>query len=252
MRHVAILVRHGQYAQPEGMPSAHLLYGLTDEGRAQARQGAQQIAEMARTHGWQLDEIIDTSSLLRAWETAKIIADTLVEMDVLQRGALAEFDELAERGVGAAANLTVDEIEAIIARDPRRPPLPEGWKRTPSFRLPVIGAESQLEAGRRTARILDEQLERLAGGDDEDSADAASDEPSSGDDEATIARIFVGHGGAFRLAAYHLGVLELDDVDALSMYHCVPVALERPEDGVVPWRQVAGEWKVRSPMEASD
>ena len=55
--------------------------------------------------------------------------------------------------------------------------------------------------------------------------------------------LFVGHGAAFRHAAYRLGVMSLEDVRRHSMYHAVPVVLEFRPDGT--WRHAAGEWKVR-------
>ena len=56
-------------------------------------------------------------------------------------------------------------------------------------------------------------------------------------------KLFVGHGAAFRHAAYRLGVLRFEDITRLSMYHARPVYLELLTDGG--WQQVAGDWKVR-------
>jgi 2,3-bisphosphoglycerate-dependent phosphoglycerate mutase len=56
--------------------------------------------------------------------------------------------------------------------------------------------------------------------------------------------VFVGHGAAFRYAAFHLGALELDRVAALSMHHGRPVFLQSGADGR--WRHVAGDWKLRA------
>jgi 2,3-bisphosphoglycerate-dependent phosphoglycerate mutase len=93
--------------------------------------------------------------------------------------------------------------------------------------LPLQGAESLIEAGRRVAAHIERRM-----------ADLAHDGGS-----ARVA-VFVGHGAAFRYAAFHLGALQLDRVAALSMHHGRPVLLESGADGR--WRHVAGEWKLRA------
>jgi broad specificity phosphatase PhoE len=217
------LVRHGTFRQPKGVPSAHLLHPLTDQGRDEARAGAVLLAEHAREQGLAIERVIDSSTLQRAFETAKLIADEL-EQRGFGRFVIEEFDALTERSLGAAANLTEAEIEAIVAADPRWPPLQERWKRAPDVRLPFPGAETLREAGRRVARHIE--------------ARAASFEPGS-----KRLKIVVGHGGAFRHAARELSVLSEGDVAALSMYHAQPVYLEQ-RDGR--WQQVAGRWKART------
>jgi hypothetical protein len=54
----------------------------------------------------------------------------------------------------------------------------------------------------------------------------------------------IGHGAAFRHAAYQLGVLEFDEIQRLSMFHAKPVCLQCAPSGV--WTVVAGAWKVRA------
>jgi len=63
--------------------------------------------------------------------------------------------------------------------------------------------------------------------------------------QSDAVKVYVGHGGAFRHAAVHLGVLRIEEVRHLSMEHCVPVFLER--HGEYRWTRVAGEWKKREP-----
>jgi 2,3-bisphosphoglycerate-dependent phosphoglycerate mutase len=65
-----------------------------------------------------------------------------------------EFPELAERCLGALANLSVDAILAIVSGDPRFAPPPPNWKRNSDYRLPLLGCESLTEAGARVARHL--------------------------------------------------------------------------------------------------
>jgi 2,3-bisphosphoglycerate-dependent phosphoglycerate mutase len=115
-----------------------------------------------------------------------------------------------------------------VAADPRGKTLPEGWKSMSRFRLPLPGAESLLEAGDRVQRCLRRRMDELAR-----------------EAEIDTVRLFVGHGGSFRHAAVHLGVLALEEAPALSMHHCRPVVLERLPDGN--WARVAGEWKERTP-----
>jgi 2,3-bisphosphoglycerate-dependent phosphoglycerate mutase len=133
---------------------------------------------------------------------------------------------LAERGVGCAANLTIAQIEAVLHQDPRVSDPPADWKADSHYRLPLQGAESLLEAGERVASHLTQSMAAL---------------PPDGPDRI---KIFVGHGAAFRHAAYHLGVLRMEQLRQLSMFHCQPVMIEYLPGGQ--WRHVEGDWKVRS------
>jgi broad specificity phosphatase PhoE len=223
VRRVLAWIRHGEYAQPPGVPSAHLPYGLTPRGREQARAAAHQVFRFAREHGLEIDSTIDTSRLRRAWETAHLLSDELERLGA-PRASLAQFDELAERTLGAAANLTVDEIEAVLASDPRFEVPPRGWKRDPAYVLPLIGAESLEQAGRRVAQHV---LARMR--------------------EASGLKLFVGHGGAFRHAARELGVLSPAQVAELSMLHGDPIYFEyRADGGTAGVSHVAGQWRRRS------
>jgi 2,3-bisphosphoglycerate-dependent phosphoglycerate mutase len=227
---LAALVRHGEYAQPEGVPSAHLPHPLTPRGEEQARTAAARLSELARARRWQIDPIVDSSSLLRAWQTAVVLARGL---DALPRAAAVEsFDALVERGLGAGANLTIDAIEAAIAADPRHAAPPPDWKASADYRLPWIGAESLDDAGRRVADHLVRRVPAPAGAGD------------------PTMKIFVGHGGAFRHAAAALGALARDRLAGLSMHHGGFVVLERRPDGG--WTHVEGQWKVRSGHRALD
>jgi broad specificity phosphatase PhoE len=223
---IIALVRHGDYAQLPNTPSAHQPFLLTAAGEQQAREAAALLREACTRNGWQLEPVIDSSRMLRAWQTARIMAFELA--DLLPGGfTVTSFDALAERCVGAAANLSVAQIEDIIHRDPRFPDLPHGWKADSHYRLPLQGAESLAEAGERVAAHLQQRSAGLA---------AASDVP--------CLKLFVGHGAAMRHAAWHLGVLEFEQIAQLSMYHGRPVFLECRPDGS--WRHAGGDWKVRS------
>jgi 2,3-bisphosphoglycerate-dependent phosphoglycerate mutase len=222
---IAILLRHGDYRQLPDTPSAHQPFPLNDRGRQQAEEAIGLITEMIRQHGWRLGPDVHSSTLLRAWQTAKTVSDGLGHVD-----QIIQTDELAERGLGNGANLSRKQLEEIVANDPRYDELPQDWKRDSHFRLPLIGAESLMTAGRRVADYLSGIMGLLPSEDDADSA-----------------VLFVGHGGSFRHAAYHLGVLPFDDIAKLSMYHAMPVALAMSASGH--WRHVAGRWKVRDRRE---
>jgi 2,3-bisphosphoglycerate-dependent phosphoglycerate mutase len=219
--HIAVLVRHGDYHQLADVPSAQQPFALTDKGHAQAQKGAVELMEIITAQGWSMPPGIDSSNMLRAWQTAQIFARVCAAKSV------ASFDSLAERGLGCAANLTLAQIENILRDDPRYPPPPLNWRADSHYRLPLQGAESLIEAGRRVAGHIERRMRELA------------DVGGSGQ-----LGIFVGHGAAFRHAAYHMGVLELDCVATLSMHHGRPLFLESGGDGR--WRHVAGDWKLRA------
>lgn len=221
---IAVFIRHGDYQQLPDVPSAHQPFPLTDEGIGQAHRAAELVTEMARANHWKINPQINTSNLLRGWQTAEIISQQLNrEFDT--EFNLAGFDELAERSMGSAANLTLAQIESILDTDPRFGRPPAKWKSDSHYRLPLQGAESLLEAGQRIASHVRQQMQSLQ------------------QNQANLMQLFVGHGAAFRHAAYHLGVLEFEQIAQLSMYHATPVAMEVVPDS--PWRHVAGDWKIR-------
>lgn len=223
-RLIAALIRHGDYHQLPDTPSAHQPYPLNSAGEAQAQEAAQVLRKLIVENGWDLIASIDSSRMLRAWQTAGIFAAAL--HDSVASGLQVEsFDDLAERGVGCAANLTTMQIEEVLQLDPRVPDPPADWKADSRYRLPLQGAESLLEAGERVAGHLSRRMAAL---------------PQNTSDSI---KLFVGHGAAFRHAAYHLGVLAFDQIRQLSMYHCQPLLMEYLPPGQ--WRHVGGEWKIR-------
>ncbi len=225
-RLIVALIRHGDYQQLPQTPSAHQPFPLTTEGEAQARQAGRALRETIDTKGWILSPSVESSQLLRAWQTAQIITEELADR-FTSPPELNGFDELAERGLGSAANLTLGAIEAIIRKDPRFPELSANWKSNSHFRLPLQGAESLLEAGERVASHINQQMKTLAKHADTDTL-----------------KLFIGHGAAFRHAAHHLGVLTYEQIAQLSMYHAQPIFLEYLTGAV--WRHIDGEWKVRA------
>ncbi|MGD8568001.1 MAG: histidine phosphatase family protein [Gammaproteobacteria bacterium] len=225
-RLIAALIRHADYRQLPETPSAHQPFPLTTEGENQARRAASLLRETITGNGWALSPAVDSSQLLRAWQTAHIIAGQLGDLFV-EPPTVTGFDELAERSLGCANNLTMNQIKDLVNDDPRFHELPADWKSNSGFRLPVQGAESLLEAGTRVAGHLKCTMEALAN-----------------NTNADTLKLFVGHGAAFRHAAYHLGVLEYDRIAQLSMYHAQPIYLEYLADDQ--WRHIGGEWKVRT------
>ena len=223
-RLIAALIRHGDYQQLPDTPSAHQPWPLTSQGETQAREGAQCLHDMVTRNGWTLEPLIDSSRLLRAWQTATVFAGRLAELSSFTP-AIESYDALAERGVGCLANLTIAQIEDVLRQDPRVSSPAAGWKADSHYRLPLQGAESLLEAGERVAAHLLQSMSSL---------------PSDASDRV---KVFIGHGAAFRHAACHLGVLAFEQLRQLSMFHCQPVMLEYLPDGS--WRHVEGDWKVR-------
>jgi broad specificity phosphatase PhoE len=219
-RLVAALIRHAEYQQLANTPSAHQPFPLTNKGRQQARQSASGLLQEAGKHDWAIAGELHSSGLLRAWETASIIADHLEGTHTV-----STFAELAERSVGCAANLTIQQIEAVVGEDPRCDPLPKDWKSNSRFCLPLQGAESLVQAGERVAGHLKTAMQRLGQVATEDTV-----------------KVFVGHGAAIRHAAYSLGILRFEEISQLSMYHAEPVYIEYRESG---WEHLAGNWKVR-------
>jgi len=200
---------------------------LTARGREQARAAAHGVWAFARERSLELHSSVDCSSLRRAWETADLIRQELVRLGGPAL-LLEEQPALAERCLGAAANMTVDEIEATLAADPRYEVPARGWKRDPSYRLPLLGAESLDEAGARVARHVLERMRSLAG--------------------RRCLKLFIGHGGAFRHAARVLGVLGADAVRGSTMQHAAPLYFEHLAQPDARERIVhlAGEWLLRA------
>lgn len=221
----AALIRHGDYAQLPNTPSAHQPFALTDKGRAQAYDAASELYDVIEKNAWSLIASIDSSRLLRGWQTAQLISARLQSLG-LSESRVDSFDALAERSVGSAANLSVDKIAEIIHHDPRYPDPPADWKANSHYRLPLQGAESLLEAGERVASHLVARMNALPREIKSDSL-----------------KLFVGHGAAFRHAAYQLGILQFEQIAQLSMYHTRPVFLEYLYNRS--WRHVQGEWKLR-------
>ncbi|MEZ4293304.1 MAG: histidine phosphatase family protein, partial [Myxococcota bacterium] len=169
----------------------------------------------------ELDARIEASQLLRAWETAKVLAEAL-EARTGRHFYVVERNELVERGLGSCANLTFDRIHALIDADPRLAPLPAGWRRMPEFRLPVQGAESLMMAGARVAARVAASLGSIP---DEDPRD--------------VLRLFVAHSGCLRHAAVQLGALDVRAVPGLSMDFAQSVLFEKLPNG--DWIHLAGQ-----------
>ncbi|MEM5582760.1 histidine phosphatase family protein [Roseibium sp. AS2] len=226
----AILVRHADYLQKPETPSALQPYALSGQGREQAREAGAELSALAADHGWQVSPEVFCSRQQRAWQTATLLAQVFSEKTGA-RLRVTEDAALAERSVGAFANMTVAEIEQVLAEDPRLASPPQDWKANSHYTLPVEGAESLMDAGRRVATFLRDRISSLAS------------------DPGANAQIYVGHGAAFRHAAHDLGVLGFDDIRKLSMHHARPVVLKfSPVTG---WSHFGGAWKERRPLETA-
>ncbi|WP_417536197.1 histidine phosphatase family protein [Methylophaga sp.] len=223
-------IRHGDYEQLADTPSAHQPFALTEQGKTDACIQAQKLCRLLLQEGWQLVPQIDCSNMLRSWQTAdifRLILETALDSSLCSQA----YDALAERSVGSVANLTVKQIEEIVNTDPRYPRLPEGWKSDSHFCLPFQGAESLMTAGSRVAMHIETQMRDI---------------PRKAESQL---KLCVGHGASFRHAAYHLGVINAEEIAQLSMYHSRPIFLELFVDGT--WQHVGGEWKKRSSVAAT-
>ncbi|MBN2866377.1 MAG: histidine phosphatase family protein [Thiotrichales bacterium] len=216
-------VRHGEYKQQPNVPSALQPYGLTNEGSEQSLEAAMQILKFAEEHQCVIDSTLTSSTLLRAWQTADFIGQGLQLPYQIEQSA-----NLVERSVGAAANLTLEQIEDILANDPRYEVPNEGWKSDSFYCLPFEGAESLMQAGKRVAAEITQTFNHLCETVQQDTL-----------------KIMVGHGASFRHAAHCLGILAFDEIKGLSMYYGVPVFFEYSANESPQWRKAAGEWKVR-------
>ncbi|SCA56593.1 Phosphoglycerate mutase [Candidatus Terasakiella magnetica] len=222
---IAVLIRHGDYHQLADTPSAFQPFALNEDGFKQAHGAVAKLEKMAQEENWIFDPEIHSSNLLRAWQTADVICTEMPAFSCVQG-----FDDLAERGVGSAANLTVSQIEDILEQDPRFESPPSNWKSNSHYRLPLQGAESLMDAGKRVAGHIQQSINQL-----------------KVPEGKNIAKVFVAHGAAFRHAAHILGVLAFDDIAKLSMYHADPVALAYDDDKG--WWHLCGDWKLRQPKE---
>lgn len=226
----AAFIRHGDYCQRKGAPSAFQPFPLNVAGQQQAASAVSKIQAFCQQNHLHIQPTIHSSVMLRAWQTASIITEQL-HRDTGADYEVTETVRLGERCVGSLANLTVDEIEPVVQNDPRYETLPKGWKSDSDYCLPYPGAESLMMAGQRVADYAASVINNI-------SANSAA---------ANSLHLFIGHGAAFRHAAYHLGVLERHKIATLSMYHARPVFFKIHPDGQ--WVHAGGDWKIRERKE---
>lgn len=226
-----IFLRHAEYQQPQNVPSALLPHPLTAKGKEQTIAGAQKLIEFFKKNQNEIPPSIECSSALRAYETAKIISSEFANHFGIAP-TIIQTDELTERRLGPMANLTVKEIEAIIKKDDRYNNPPQGWKSSRNYKLPYIGCESLLEAGRRVANYITTQPQF-----------------SFNSSNKNFYRIIVGHGASFRHAASELTILQEEDIPKLSMFYAEPLFFQNKDKN---WEHIGGNWKIRSNNENID
>ncbi|WP_158968135.1 histidine phosphatase family protein [Paraglaciecola sp. L3A3] len=223
-------IRHGDYHQLANTPSALQPYPLNTEGKKQALAGAQELANLLDKYNCMLDPAVDCSNLLRAWQTASIFIEQL-QPYFASAPKLVGYDALAERTVGCAANLSIEQIEAVLHQDPRYQVPDKNWKSDSHYCLPLQGAESLLQAGERVKTHLSQW------------ANSVNKLPETIiSPEKNKLKLFFGHGAAFRHAAYHLDILTFEQIAALSMYHARPI-LFKVDNGL--FSHIDGHWKIR-------
>lgn len=221
---IVAMIRHGDYQQLPKVPSALQPFPLTPEGVQGIVIEAQRFAEHLDANNWRLSPIVQSSNQLRAWQTAQLYMEQLAEYFIAPP-VHSCHDELSERAVGCLANLTTTEIEAILQADPRFDAPPADWKSNSYYRLPFQGAESLLMAGERVSQHIKVSLD------------------NNTDSSTSVVQLYFGHGASFRHAAYHLGIIAMDDIKKLSMYHGKPVLIQKNTQNH--WKHIAGQWKIR-------
>ncbi|MCW8931717.1 MAG: phosphoglycerate mutase family protein [Gammaproteobacteria bacterium] len=224
-RLIAAFLRHGNYDQLNDTPSAMQPFGLSQEGQEQAKSGAELILSYSQKYSLAIHSIVNCSTLLRAWQTAVIIKKE-IESKKISTFYVESHNELCERSVGSVANLTTDQIEKLLAVDPRFERPKKNWKSDSHYCLPFQGAESLLNSGQRVAEHIRLSMYKI--------------KPKINEDTIMI---FVGHGASFRHAAYHLKLLSFEQISQLSMFHARPLFFEYHDNHY--FQHIGGEWKVR-------
>ena len=79
-RLIAAIVRHGAYRQLPDTPSAHQPFPLVAEGEQQARASAAGLRELVGEKQLTLCPQVDSSKLLRGWQTAQIMLQELTDL----------------------------------------------------------------------------------------------------------------------------------------------------------------------------
>ena len=192
MRTRFTLVRHGETAwNANGRWQGQAHVPLNDEGRRQAALLA------ARLAGDRVDLIV-TSDLVRASETAHVVARTV--------GAAVVLDaRLRELDIGEWQGLTSDEVRTwdperylAIEHDPYHRPRP--------------GGESGAQCGMRAAMALEALADERAGGH----------------------VVIVSHGGTIRNLLQHVGLVRADRV-VVGNTSCSRLVHELSPDGLPKW-----------------
>lgn len=213
-------LRHGSYQQIANTPSAHQPYGLDPQGIVQCVSAAQTLKNFIEENALAIPSTIYSSNLLRAWQTANEIRQHLPWS--LQISSTAQLNE---RSVGALANLTLAQIDQILRDDPRFEHPGFAWKSDAYYQLPFDGAESLMQAGQRVADCILQKTRAT--------------------EQSNQLTVFVGHGASFRHAAYHLGILQEDDILQLSMHYAHPLFFKWNAQEQT-FSHVAGDWKKRN------
>jgi probable phosphoglycerate mutase len=140
-----IAIRHGETAwNVDTRIQGQLDVPLNDTGRWQAQRLARALAAREAI------DMVYTSDLLRAWETAQAVGEST--------GAPVVTDEgLRERGFGVFQGKTFAEIEAVLPEESLR------WRKRDPFWAPE-GGESLTAMRRRVVQTLHTLASRHTGG----------------------------------------------------------------------------------------
>jgi len=188
-RLIAVFLRHAQLEQPKGVPAANLPHGLTAKGEDQAADAAQRLHALAEEMDFKIDDDLECGASQPVWQTAAILGEELDDLTG-RRYRAVERSELMGRSLGGAANLTVKQIETLIAEDPRFTKPPKAWLSNPAYRPPFPGAETLGAAGERAGGFIKRRAEEMW-------------PHLTGD----TLKVFVGHGATLVQAAAWLGAI---------------------------------------------
>ncbi|WP_111979216.1 histidine phosphatase family protein [Algibacillus agarilyticus] len=190
----ALFICHTESDLLPNAPEGQQPFSLTHNGVRSAKQLVKKVDSLSEQLNCRIAHYIDSSQTLAAWQTADAIAEIL-SLNHGHEYKTDAFDALSNASLGALANLSFDDIEDVVRHDPRFPALPDDWRINGCYRLPVQGAESPMDAGKRLIKHVHQRLTALA-----ETAE-----------QATI-KIFVSHDKVLRHAMCELGLLKQPDI----------------------------------------
>lgn len=213
-----VVLTHGTH-QNWGPSHGYLSERLNPLGEQQAKTCAEDLIRYCRQHELLINEEIHTAPSLKAYQTAHILAHEISQGQ--EHLEVLECEQLSERKLGEATNLSLDEIEQILKLDPRTQSPSRGWEHNSWYKLPFSGAESLMEAGLRVAAHLQKCTEELHFG-------------------PKRCQVVIADSNAICHAASCLGLIQSKDIPQRKLAPCAPLFLHRRHRGH--WELISGQW----------